>query len=706
MLDAAQPTNARPRSGTAAGFRNQESLNAQASEVPDEHESLSIDDSARTVNTARTSALAGEMATPRTIGSYRIIAPLQGGGMGKVYRARHVGSDRVVALKSVSVPHPRWLEAIRREIHALTQIRHPAIVRIVDHGVDQGLPWYAMDLLEGETLAQFSRRIWSRFQRPSAPTVAPTEQVSETDGEPIESAEAGLPIASAAVRSVNGSQVPAGAGELRTVLRIMRRVCAALGFLHGEGFVNCDVKPDNIVLVDGLPIIIDFGLAARHPGPSGREALEALRGAAGTPPYMSPEQVRGELVDARSDLYALGCVLYELVTGRPPFNGPPASIRSGHLYQAPMPASKIVADVAPELERVILKLLDKDLTARFGYADEVATLLAGLSEDVHRVPDFPPPRSYLYRPRLVGRDTLMKELVGLRERATDGAGSLVLLAGESGVGKTRIAMEVTRIMSGARMWPVTSELSSLAEGGSGASPLQAVRPLLRAIADRCQEGGPDATERLLGERHSVLVQYEPLLAQVPASGPIVGQLPLPVDAARRRLFKCLAETLAAFAQEQPVLWVIDDLGWADELSLSFLQSLTLGYLEATPVFLLCTYRSEEATDAVAALARLGHVKHMTASRLDKGAPYRRWSATCSRPKTRKTASSTSWGNRPRATRSSSPNIFAALSQSVCSIGIRANAGRSASGATALPKITRACRCPGLCESSSNSAWGA
>jgi eukaryotic-like serine/threonine-protein kinase len=582
---------------------------------------MCIDGAKRRENDAPTSARAAEMTTPSTIGPYRIIAPLEGGGMGKVYRARHVGSDRVVAVKSVSVPHPRWLEAIRREIHALTQIRHPGIVRIVDHGVDHGLPWYAMDLLEGETLAQFSRRIWSRFQKAPAPIVAPTEQVSETEGEPLESSDSPLPIAwhLPAVRPPMDGRVPAAAGQLRTILRIMRRVCAALGFLHGEGFVNCDVKPDNIVLVEGTPVIIDFGLAARHPGPSGREALEALRGVAGTPHYMSPEQVRGELVDARSDLYALGCVLYELITGTPPFKGPPASVRSGHLYQTPTPPSEIVADVPPELERVILKLLDKDLTARFGYADEVATLLAGLSDDVNRLPDFPPPRSYLYRPRLVGRDALMKELVALRERAAEGSGSLVLLAGESGVGKTRIAVEVTRIMSGARMWPVTSELSSLSEGSSGASPLQAVRPLLRAIADRCQEGGPAVTERLLGERREVLVQYEPLLAQVPASGPMAAPLPLPVDAARRRLFRYLAETLAAFAQEQPVLWVVDDLAWADELSLSFLQSLTPDYLEETPTFVLCTYRSEDATDAVITLAKLGHVKHVTVSRLDKDA---------------------------------------------------------------------------------------
>jgi serine/threonine protein kinase len=561
------------------------------------------------------------MTDSNAIGPYRIIALLKDGGMGVVYRARRIDSDRVVALKTVRVPNPRWLEGIRREIHALTQIRHPGVVGIIEHGIDQGLPWYSMDLLEGETLAQYCRRIWSRFRRVSEPPVSPTEQVSATEGDGVESVASPMHSVSSVrgPRAHSDGPAPAAAGELRDVLRIMRRVCATLAFLHGEGFVNCDVKPDNIVLLNGAPVIIDFGLAAQHPGRSGREAMEAQR-TAGTPPYMSPEQVRGELLDARSDLYAIGCVLYELVTGSPPFVGPPVTIRTGHLHQPPLPPSEIVGDIPRELERVILKLLDKDLTGRFGYADEVATLLANLSEDVQRLPDFPPTRSYLYRPRLVGRDSLMKELVGLRERAADGSGSLVLLAGESGVGKTRIAMEVTRVLSGARMLAVTSESSSLlSEAGGGAAPLQAVRPLLQAVADRCQEGGATVTERLLGERRSVLAQYEPLLAHVPADGPLAPPLPLAADASRRRLFTYLAETLSAFAHEQPVLWVIDDLGWADELSLSFLQSLTAEYLEATPAFLLCAYRSEEATDAVTAIAKLGHVKHLTVSRLDKAA---------------------------------------------------------------------------------------
>ena len=121
------------------------------------------------------------------------------------------------------------------------------------------------------------------------------------------------------------------------------------------------------------------------------------------------------------------------------------------------------------------------------------------------------------------------------------------------------------------------------------------------MADRCQEGGADVTERLLGQRRSVLALYEPLLAQVPATASLPPPMPLSAEASRQRLFKYLAETLLAFAEDRPLLWVIDNPSWADELSLTFLQSLTGEYLSSAPILIVCTYRSEEQTEAVAAI---------------------------------------------------------------------------------------------------------
>jgi len=343
---------------------------------------------------------------------------------------------------------------------------------------------------------------------------------------------------------------------------------------------------------------------------------------AGTLPYMSPEQIRGEFVDARSDLYALGCVLYELVVGKPPFTGSPRALISQHLSTEPAPPSALVDGLPPELEHLILKLLEKRLADRFGYADEVAGLLADLSGDVHRLPDYPPARSYLYRPHFAGRAELLAEVIQIRERAAAGSGALVLLGGESGVGKTRFAMEVTCLSPGGTMQIVTGESSLLSpESGRsvGAAPLHALRPLLRAVADRCQEGGPDTTERLLGGRRAVLSLYEPLLAEVPSRDGVTQPMALSLEASRQRLFTYLAETLAAFAREQPLLLVLDDIGWADELSLAFLRSLSAEYLSSVPVLIVATYRAEDAPEAVTALAALPHVVTISLPRLDAGA---------------------------------------------------------------------------------------
>ena len=559
-----------------------------------------------------------------TIGQYRIVETLGQGGMGIVFRARHLASERAVALKTVRLSAPRWLDSIRREIQALTRVRHPGVVRIIDHGVHEGRPWYAMDLLEGETLRQFGRRIWSPylpFEGVSTP-ISLTEEVSGGPG--LSTVDELSPISgsvwSGDMRIGLHGTVNAAAGELQSVMRLMRRVCASLAFMHGEGFINRDPKPENIVLVDGLPVIIDFGLTTHHPGGTGREELEAQHGVAGTVQYMSPEQVRGELVDARSDLYAIGCILYELVVGRPPFCGAPRAVMLQHLNTLPVAPSERIGEVPLGLEQLIMRLLEKQPNKRIGYADEVAAELAELSQDLPRLADYPPARSYLYRPNFVGREELVEDLLSTREQAADGSGALVLLGGESGSGKTRVAMELTRLRK-QNMRLITSETAQLVtenEARVAPSPMHALRPLLLAIADECHAGGPEVTERLLGEQRGVLTLYEPLLARVPAHTQVETPLALSPEGARVRLFHALTDVIHRFAVDRPLVFVIDDLGWLDEVSLAFLCSLTAEFFATTPIFLLCTYRSEDMPDAVRAIAQLGHVRTVLLPRLGEG----------------------------------------------------------------------------------------
>src|SRR5262249_44808926 len=156
-------------------------------------------------------------------------------------------------------------------------------------------------------------------------------------------------------------------------------------------------------------------------------------------------QIRGELVDARADLYALGCMLYELICGRPPFVAPElGAVLRQHLAGRVVPASELVEGVPPRLDALLLRLLAKPPAERLGYADDVAAVLAELGAEP-APPIEPRPRAYLYRPRFVGREKLLETFGLWLAEARAGSGRIALLGGESGVGKTRLALETARL---------------------------------------------------------------------------------------------------------------------------------------------------------------------------------------------------------------------------------------------------------------------
>jgi hypothetical protein len=338
-------------------------------------------------------------------------------------------------------------------------------------------------------------------------------------------------------------------------LRLFHRLCAPLAYLHGEGLVHRDLKPENIlVLPDGMPVLMDFGIVSRFGGSLAREELEVAGRISGTVAYMAPEQCRGELVDARADLYALGCILYETVVGRPPFVGQPAAqVLYQHCNERPMPPSELVEDVPAGLETLILRLLAKEPRHRLGHADDVAAVLAELSPAIEDDAQGPTPRAYLYRPELTGREEVLDVLAGHLGRAAAAGGGMVLLSGESGVGKTRLAMAFGReaeargfyVLAGecvpgvatdaariptqqrgtgasGRQWPTMDSARA-----SGGAPLEPLRKPLQAIADRCREQGPEVTRRLLGERAGILEAIEPGFFGLagPDTAPRLAELP-------------------------------------------------------------------------------------------------------------------------------------------------------------------------------------
>ncbi|MCP3144107.1 serine/threonine-protein kinase [Pyxidicoccus xibeiensis] len=511
-----------------------------------------------------------------TIGPYRLLEVLGQGGMGVVYRGAHPETDEAVAVKTVRAASEVPLASIRREIHALRRLRHPGVVRIVAEGVTDGLPWYAMELLRGQTL------------RGDSPDV-----------------DAG----------------PMTPERLKAALTLVRRMCGPLAFLHANGIVHRDLKPENVFLrPDGTPVLVDFGIAARFGGSRGRETLDVSGTVVGSDAYMAPEQLRGDFVDARADLYALGCILYERLTGRPPFlPGREGPVPHQHLHVAPVPPSQRVEGIPEAVDTLVLWMLAKKPQARPGYAGDVAAALEALgAEGGGEDGTAPRTPTYLYRPDLAGRGGELARLVEALDAAARGQGGRVFLGGESGAGKTRLALELASEAAWRRMAVVTGECVPMGVGGPEGhmAPLQPLRSLLLAVADRCNERGAEEANRLLGPRGRVLAAYEPSLSQLPGQREQPEPPALPAPEARARVLAALRDTLRAFAEVQPLLLVLDDLQWADELTLSFLQELDASRLASRPVLLVGTYRMDEMGPTLLSVVGASDAVRVEVGRLD------------------------------------------------------------------------------------------
>jgi hypothetical protein len=415
---------------------------------------------------------------PVGLGRFRIVSVIAQGGMGVVYRAEDGDTGQVVAVKTVAGSRRLDLECLRREIHALSRLAHPGIIRILEQGVDAGLPWYAMELVEGTSLRQL------------------LDGDGDGDGKAEATRSAGAPSARTRRRPKRGAQ-------LAVLLQVIHRLCAPLAFLHGEGIVHRDLKPENVVVrPSGDPVIVDFGLAAQFSGPVSRDAVSAaLHAELGTFGYMAPEQRRGELLDARVDIYALGCILYEALTGQLPMASPPAR------------PAELTGDVDPALDAAVMRLLAPDPRERLGYVDDLASALAGMV--AWEPPRGPAPRTYLYRPSFAGRHDALAQLSSWLARDQ---GGLALVRGESGAGKTRLVMEAARAAVKRGLRVVTAEcvpIEGTADAAIQDAPLHPLRPALRAVADHCRAEGAATTERILGRRGRVLAAYEPSLAEPP-----------------------------------------------------------------------------------------------------------------------------------------------------------------------------------------------
>ncbi|MBI2568979.1 MAG: tetratricopeptide repeat protein [Candidatus Schekmanbacteria bacterium] len=551
-------------------------------------------------------------AMPERIGPYAVAGRLGAGGMGTVYRGIHVATGAIAALKVVKVADMRLLESIRREIQALRSLCHPGIVRVVDDGVEAGMPWYAMQLVVGVTLGIRGCEIRAAGDAATgnSATLPSPRAVASSSAPPA------VPV--------NAERLALSADAQRRLSTMVARLCGPLAYLHGEGIVHGDLKPANIIVSDqDVPVIVDFGMArwTRHvraeTDGGSREALEVFQ-PGGTLQYIAPEVLQNRLPDGRADLYALGCILYELLTGRPPFVGTQNHVIGGHLRQPITPPSRLVEGLASAVEGVVMGLLQKNPRHRIGYAEAVAARLraAGVRAQDGIWSGAPLPRTYLYRPGFHGR----RGDVDWLKRQVDKAliseqGGFALIRGESGIGKTRLVVELARHGAAEGMMVLTSECPD-----RRAVPLGGLRRWLQVMTDYCRSGTPpDAADKILGKRARVLADYEPTMATLPGLDRYPAPEQLPPKEAQLRLYAYLAEALKAFSEAERLLLIIDDLQWADELTLGFLDFAVRGGHLITPAILIVgTCRSEHEEVTLSALAARPGVSVLELGRLDQG----------------------------------------------------------------------------------------
>jgi tetratricopeptide (TPR) repeat protein len=444
---------------------------------------------------------------------------------------------------------------IRREAQALGQLgNHPHIVTLHDVGEEDGRPYFVTQYLPGGSVQEL-------------------------------------------LNKADSHRLPLG-----RALIVADQICQALAYAHARGIIHRDLKPSNVWLSqEGAVKLGDFGLATSLD--HSKLSIEGVL--MGTAAYLPPEQLQGRKLDARSDLYSLGAMLYEMTTGRPPFIGDSfVSLIAQHLNAQPVAPSCHNPEIPPALDALILRLLAKAPEARYDSAETVRAALQEISTQVIKTDtaDHHPESHVLDRLAndvFVGREREMDELREGLEETLAGRGQAVALLGDAGIGKTRTAMEFGTYaqLRGARV------LVGRCHEVAGAPPFW---PWVQIVRTYMAEQEPEIVRTALGSGAATIARVIPDVREY------FPELPVPhsvePEQERFRAFDSLTTLLKNIAKDKPVVVLIDDLQWADVSSLLFLQFLARE-VNSSRLLIMVTCRESDAethpllTQTLSAFAR-------------------------------------------------------------------------------------------------------
>jgi len=481
---------------------------------------------------------------------YRIVERLGRGGMGEVCLAHDDMLDRQVALKFLTATDTTGgLERLLGEARAAAALDHPFICSIYEVTVIDSRPCIAMEYVRGESLDRKLR------------------------GGPLAPGEA---------------------------LRIGEEIAEALEAAHKRRVVHRDLKPANVMLTEGGHIkVMDFGLATRLPQPETAdlaatvEVVQAVGVIRGTPAYMAPEQIRGEPADRRSDIFAFGILLYELLTGTNPFLRVGVNATIAAILAEPAPALRTRVAISEIADALLRRMLAKDPEARqqsFGdVRSDLRRLAVDLSAASTRLPAVIEGAPGEPERDSIGRDAERALLLQALTDARSGRGSLVLVAGEAGVGKTHLAEDLLRT---ARQHGCQTLVGRCHEQ-DGTPPLI---PYIELLEESSRLMAAGAFKEAVGASAPQLAKLLPELHRLLPDMPPA--LDLPPHLQQRFLFSNVRDFLArvpsvsADGELKPLAILIDDLQWADESTLQLTQYLA-AQLATLPIVLIAAFRDAE-----------------------------------------------------------------------------------------------------------------
>ncbi len=533
---------------------------------------------------------------------FKLLRRLGAGGMGVVYEALDQQRNEHVALKTLQETDANLLYRLKREFRALRDLIHPNLVRLGELFEEGGHWFFTMELLDGESLHTHLRRVGGVETAPSRGETSTTVACG-----PMPWPGTSAPTWPASPAQQDGARARPWAIDFDRVREVFRQVAEGLLAIHEAGKIHRDIKPSNIMITrDGRAVILDFGLVTEQWGAARSGEGEIV----GTLLYMAPEQAAAQAVGPAADWYSVGVMLYEVIIGQRPFEGPWGVLVAVKRGTAPRDPRELDPACPEDLAQLCLQLLELDPLRRPPGPEVLSRLGAGERKGAAAAPRAAIPASH--KRVFVGREGELRELRRAFEDVHGGTAITVFVHGESGIGKSTLihhfAGGVEGELGGAVV--LSGQCRELE-----AVPFKAMDGVIDALSRHVCRLSDVAAAELVPQNAALLPEVFPVLGRIPA----IAKAPRPIHGAsdpfqqRKRVFTALREMLGLLTERSRLILVIDDMQWADSDSLHLLGEL-LRPPDPPRILLLASVRSGEEAAALPQLP--GEVRRVPLRPLD------------------------------------------------------------------------------------------